>query len=105
MDFSKMMGQNILRLAFEKKISLDAVAEASGLTAKDLGRIVDGRLLVAPDILENVSESLGVDILQLMTFDEEECRYMECMTRFKDNTKKALLLDIIDTYVDLEERM
>ena len=99
-DFHKI-GSFIKLKMMEQNKSIQSLAEESGYSTKDIGKILDGRLFLSPKQIEEIAGILDLDINEMINcIDIDSIEYVGEFTKEENKDK---LLDYIDRYVDLKE--
>lgn len=99
-DFHKI-GSFIKLKMMEQNKSIQSLAEESGYSTKDIGKILDGRLFLSPKQIEEIADILDLDINEMINcIDVDSIEYVGEFTKEENKDK---LLDYIDRYVDLKE--
>ena len=99
-DFHKI-GSFIKLKMMEQNKSIQSLAEESGYSTKDIGKILDGRLVLSPKQIEEIAGILDLDINEMINcIDVDSIEYVGEFTKEENKDK---LLDYIDRYVDLKE--
>ena len=99
-DFHKI-GSFIKLKMMEQNKSIQSLAEESGYSTKDIGKILDGRLFLSPKQIEEIAGILDLDINEMINcIDVDSIDYVGEFTKEENKDK---LLDYIDRYVDLKE--
>lgn len=99
-DFHKI-GSFIKLKMMEQNKSIQSLAEESGYSTKDIGKILDGRLFLSPKQIEEIAGILDLDINEMINcIDVDSIEYVGELTKEENKDK---LLDYIDRYVDLKE--
>ena len=99
-DFHKI-GSSIKLKMMEQNKSIQSLAEESGYSTKDIGKILDGRLFLSPKQIEEIAGILDLDINEMINcIDVDSIEYVGEFTKEENKDK---LLDYIDRYVDLKE--
>lgn len=99
-DFHKI-GSFIKLKMMEQNKSIQSLAEESGYSTKDIGKILDGRLFLSPKQIEEIAGILDLDINEMINcIDVDSIEYVGEFTKEENKDK---LLDYIDRYVDLKE--
>lgn len=99
-DFHKI-GSFIKLKMMEQNKSIQSLAEESGYSTKDIGKILDGRLFLSPKQIEEIAGILDLDINEMINcIDVDSIEYVGECTKEEN---KDMLLDYIDRYVDLKE--
>ena len=105
MSYLRAVGNNITLEMKKKNISISSLSEQVGLDRQDLVRIIEGRLVVFPDILRIIADALGVSVEKLEQ-PRESSQYDElvhCMGCFTKPENKDKILDYIDFYIGIQE--
>ena len=95
------IGSFIKLKMMEQNKSIQSLAEESGYSTKDIGKILDGRLFLSPKQIEEIAGILDLDINEMINCIDVDP--IECMGEFTKEENKDMLLDYIDRYVDLKE--
>lgn len=99
-DFHKI-GSFIKLKMMEQNKSIQSLAEESGYSTKDIGKILDGRLFLSPKQIEEIAGILDLDINEMINcIDVDSIEYVGEFTKEENKDK---ILDYIDRYVDLKE--
>ena len=85
----------------EQNKSIQSLAEESGYSTKDIGKILDGRLFLSPKQIEEIAGILDLDINEMINCIDVDS--IEYVGEFIKEENKDKLLDYIDRYVDLKE--
>ena len=99
-DFHKI-GSFIKLKMMEQNKSIQSLAEESGYSTKDIGKILDGRLFLSPKQIEEIAGILDLDINEKINCIDVDS--IEYVGEFIKEENKDKLLDYIDRYVDLKE--
>ena len=95
------IGSFIKLKMMEQNKSIQSLAEESGYSTKDIGKILDGRLFLSPKQIEEIAGILDLDINEMINcIDVDSIEYVGEFTKEENKDK---LLDYIDRYVDLKE--
>lgn len=107
MDRSRMLGRNI-QLDMEKKsISEKDFASTLGYSLDELRKIFEGKMIIARNDLEKIARCLSEsyeELISVRTKDEYEAVF-DCMGSFSDEENEDKMLDFIDMYIELKERV
>ena len=98
----RRLGQNIKKASLEKYASTEAVAQAISLSVADVTRVFEGRLLLSPVKLKELSKLIGTSVRELLDVTGEY-DFVECMGTFTNKENEDKILDMIDNYIDLLE--
>ena len=100
------LGANIAMLMREAGINCEELAAQLNFTLRDVYRLIEGRLLLPPRVLEKVAEALGRTKEELMYYEAKnvlpELQYMK---EFKNPENLNLVLDLLDEYIELKESL
>lgn len=107
MERDRIVGDNVRLLLNEHKMSIDTFAEQLGYSFLDAQKLLDGRLFVSQNDLEDISQLLGVKSEDLTTLREREAYtgqgFMHYMKNFNKAENEQKIRDIFDMYCDLKE--
>lgn len=95
-DFHKI-GSFIKLKMMEQNKSIQSLAEESGYSTKDIGKILDGRLFLSPKQIEEIAGILDLDINEMINCIDVDS--IEYVGEFIKEENKDKLLDYIDRYV------
>lgn len=95
------IGSFIKLKMMEQNKSIQSLAEESGYSTKDIGKILDGRLFLSPKQIEEIAGILDLDINEMINCIDVDS--IEYVGEFTKEENKDMLLDYIDRYVDLKE--
>lgn len=103
-NFGRRLGYNIDQLMLKEGIQSCQVAEKLNCSEKDVWDIIEGKIVVVPEVMETIAEILGTKIEDLLHFESEfSIPNLECSERFKYPDNQDKILDLIDEYVELVE--
>lgn len=98
----RKLGQNIEKASQSIYSNIEDFANAINISVKDMYRVFEGRLLLPPSKLIEVSRVINKPLGELLETNEEY-KFIECMGNFKEQKNEEKILDIIDNYIDLVE--
>jgi len=101
-----MLGRNI-QLDMEKKAICEKdFAQKLGYSLSELKKLLEGKLLLAKNDLENIALQLGESYDELVRerSKEEYEAIFDCMGYFSDEENEDKILDLIDMYIELKEK-
>ena len=102
----RRLGANIAILMREACISYEELATRLNFTLRDVYRLVEGRLLLPPKVLEKVAEALGRTKEDLMYYEAKDVLpELQYMKEFKNPENLNLVLDLLDEYIELKESL
>lgn len=102
----RRIGVNIFMLMNEKGISREQLAEKLGYSFRDICRLTEGRLLLAPNKLKKVAEALGTSIDSFLVQEEKDLvPELQYMKKFSDSASLDKVLDLMDEYIELKESL
>ncbi len=105
-NVGRKLGVNIRTRMLEANISPDSFAEHLACSKKDVYNMIEGKVIIPPFVLENISGILGITKSDLLNREPKclvpELQYMKEFTN-PDNLDK--ILDLMDEYVELREAL
>lgn len=103
----RVIGTNIWALMEEQNINRKQLAEDLGYSFRDVCRLVEGRLLLAPDELQRVAEHLHTTQAELLSCENRENKapVFQYMQKFSEVENLDRVLDLLDEYVELKESL
>lgn len=102
----RRIGVNIFMLMKEQKIDREELAEKTGYSFRDICRLTEGRLLLAPNKLKNVAEALNVTMDGLLIQDERELApELQYMKKFSNQESLDKVMDLMEEYIELRESL
>lgn len=103
----RVIGTNIWALMEEQNINRKQLAEDLGYSFRDVCRLVEGRLLLAPDELQRVAEHLYTTQAELLSCENRENKtpVFQYMQKFSEVENLDRVLDLLDEYVELKESL
>ena len=103
-NFGRILGDNIGELMRKEGIKPITIANKLNCSERDVWRIIEGKLLVIPEMLDKIAEILGTTPNNLLQLDSElSIPNLECMEEFSNPDNLDRILDLIDEYVELVE--
>lgn len=104
---SRIFGNNIQVFLKMKGIQPESLAEQLGYSIQEMRRIMDARLFLTTEEKEKIAHALGVepDALYKVQDDKtyESVGCLECRGEFSLPEHKKKILDLFDTYCDVQE--
>lgn len=107
MERSRIIEINVRLLLNEGKMLVDTFAEKMGYSIFDAQKLLDGRLFVSQEDLEDMSQIFNVPVAELTVLREREAysgpgfmHYMKC---FNNPENEEKIRDLFDMYCDLKE--
>ena len=98
----RRLGQNIENASRAIYENIEDFAKDINISAIDMYRLFEGRLLLLPSKLKEVARILNRPISELLDI-RGEYMFVECMGSFKNKQNEDRILDMIDNYIDLLE--
>lgn len=101
----RRFGNMVQKVATDKTISNEQLAQKLNLVESDIRLLFKGKLYLSMTQLDTLTEVLGVDADTLLDGDDEfyEKNVVHCMTAFSDENNREMILDFIDAYLDVYE--
>ncbi len=103
----RVIGTNIWASMERQDINREQLAEDLGYSFRDVCRLIEGRLLLAPDELQHVAEQLHTTPAELLSCENRErmTPAFHYMQKFSDMENLDKVLDLLDEYVELKESL
>ncbi len=102
----RKLGANIAILMREAGISYEELATRLNFTLRDVSRLIEGRLLLPPRVLQEVADALGRTKEELLHCETKnvlpELQYMK---EFENPDNLDKILDLLDEYIELRESL
>ena len=103
-NLGRMLGDNINDLMQKAEIRPEVVAKQLNCNLNDVWNILEGKVVVIPDVLNKIAECLGVSEEDLVKTDiDGYLSRVECLENFSNPDNYDFILDLIDEYVELVE--
>lgn len=107
METARVFGNNIRYYLNQQGISVGDFAEKLGYSFYDAQKLLDGRLFVTQQDMQDIAEVICVSQEELQTIKEDGSYvgegFMDCMGKFKNPENQDKILDIFDMYCDIKE--
>lgn len=107
MERGRIIGNNVRLLLNEREILVDTFAEKMGYSVFDVQKLLDGRLFVSQEDLEDIGEFFQVPLEALTELREREAYtgpgFMHYMKYFNRPENEEKIRDLFDMYCDLKE--
>ena len=91
MDIKKLFGLNLKRYRKRVGLSQEELSEKVDISVKHLSKIERGLTFVSADLLEKLSDNLGVSVAQLFCKENENLYDDNVLNRFDRITEKHLI--------------
>lgn len=103
MQGARMLGNYVGHLANCRNMSLSDLGNILGCSEKDVYSFLKGRTYASFCQISALADSFGVTVEQLLSGDETfyNTDVVHCMNDFQDTSKRELILDLIDDYIDV----
>lgn len=104
---SRIFGNNLQVFLKEKGIQPESLAEKLGYSQQEIRRIMDARLFLTTEERQEIADAINVtldDFYQIQddkTYERAGC--LECRGEFSKPEHKKEILDLFDTYCDIQE--
>lgn len=105
-NINRQIGTNIAALMQDHGISNEEMAEHLGYSLRDIGRIIDGRVLISPSETRQIAGFLHVDKNALLKSNEAFYRSQIQSVEGSINIEGLdRILDLLDDYIELKESL
>ena len=103
MQGARMLGNYVEHLAAQKGLSISDLSSALSCNEHQAYSFIKGRSYASFDQLSCLAETLETTIPELLAGNEAlyNASVVHCMNDFQDPSKREIILDLIDNYVDL----
>ena len=91
MELKKLFGLNLKRFRKEEHLSQDELAEKVDISVKHLSKIERGLTFVSADLLEKLSDNLGISVARLFCKENETIYDDNVLKKFDRITEKHLI--------------
>ena len=91
MEIKKRFGLNLKRFRKEKRLSQEELSEEIDISVKHLSKIERGLTFISADLLEKLSENLGVSAAKLFCKENENIYDDNVLKKFDRITEKHLI--------------
>jgi transcriptional regulator with XRE-family HTH domain len=91
MEIKKLFGLNLKRYRKEMRLSQDELSEKIDISVKHLSKIERGLTFVSADLLEKLSDNLGVSVARLFCKENENIYDDNVLRKFDRITEKHLI--------------
>ena len=106
---NRIFGFNLKYYLWEKKIASSDFAENLGYSIVDLWRIEDAQIILERREREEIANALDVSLDDMFKekseHDYELAQCFECRGHFENENNKKKILDLLDTYCDIQEML
>lgn len=104
---SRLFGSNLRVFLKEKNIKPECFAEQIGYSVQEIRRIMDARLFLTMEERDEIATALGVTLDELYQVQDDKiyewAGCLECRGEFSKPEYKKKILDLFDTYCDVQE--
>jgi transcriptional regulator with XRE-family HTH domain len=91
MEIKTLFGLNLKRNRKEKRLSQEELSEKVDISVKHLSKIERGLTFVSADLLEKLSDNLGVSVARLFCKENENIYDDNVLRKFDRITEKHLI--------------
>jgi len=91
MELKSLFGLNLKRYRKEMRLSQDQLSEKVDISVKHLSKIERGLTFVSADLLEKISNNLGVSVARLFCKENENIYDDNVLKKFDRITEKHLI--------------
>ena len=101
MGYNRMdISDNLSNILQKKSIGIEEFSKLMGITLKDAGRVLDGRVILSSDNIAKVVKNLNIDEKELYS----ECNRVHYRHEFKHEKNRNEILRIINAFINLKEK-
>lgn len=105
-NVGRKLGVNIFTLMQNSGISREDLAEKLNYTYRDMCRILEGKLMLAPVEIGKIAELFGKTKKELLSYEADKfVPELQYMKEFSNTDNLDKILDLLDDYVELKEVM
>jgi len=91
MELKSLFGLNLKRYRKEMRLSQDQLSEKVDISVKHLSKIERGLTFVSADLLEKISNNLGISVARLFCKENENIYDDNVLKKFDRITEKHLI--------------
>ena len=105
---SRNIGIGLYSVLKDNSISIEEAAQKIGFSVRDMYRLIEGRVLVSPRVLEEISNELGIKSDFLISFVPDNNNLLpelEYNKEFSSRDNLYRIIDLLDEYIELKEEM
>lgn len=106
---NRIFGFNLKYYLWEQNIDISEFARKLGYSISDMWRIEDARVILDQTEREDIANALHVSVEEMFEEKSEEqyelAECFECRGHFADKNNKKRILDLFDTYCDVQEML
>ena len=101
----RTFGENVYRLMIKNGFDSNSLATTLGYKADEVRKFFDARLFLDDEERKNIAKVLNTTVEDLYkeAEPEPEGNYIEYRGSFTSQDNKNLILDMFDTYCDIQE--
>ena len=106
MSFAREAGFAI-RQYIENPDVKNQICEKLGYTEHELDKLLSGRLFMTGSDLDVIADACGTTADEILSANiaEYDANVVHCMTDFTNRQNREMILDLIDTYIDMREAL
>lgn len=103
-NICRKIGFNIDSFMKKAEISIESFAEHFGYTMKDVHNVVEGKVMLPPQELEQICSYLGITKENLIYAEADSLvPELQYMNEFSNPDNLDKILDLVDLYVEFKE--
>ena len=99
---TRILGKNIELAVNRKYVNIEDFKKDVNIVERDVYRLFEGRLLLAPDKIKEISRLTETPVSELLDMDKDYF-FVEPHGEFINRENEHKILDFIDDYIDLVE--
>ena len=107
MSYARELGYTIHQAIAGDAHRENEIRSALGLSEYEAQRLYSGRLFLNSADIRKVAGILNIPAMDLVNIDTSEYdkNVVHCMTPFKDRNNREMILNLINSYIDIKEAL
>lgn len=107
MSYARELGYTIHQAIAGDAHRENEIRSALGLSEHEAQRLYSGRLFLNSADIRKVAGILNIPAMDLVDLDTSEYdkNVVHCMTPFKDRNNREMILNLINSYIDIKEAL
>lgn len=107
MSYARELGYTIHQAVAGDAHKENEIRSALGLGEHEAQRLYSGRLFLTSSDIRKIASILNIPAMTLVNLDTSEYdkNVVHCMTPFKDRNNREMILNLINSYIDIKEAL